>query len=181
VGNTDWTVVIFSSAFLAIAYLKLERPGDARRVLDRAFQDVPKRALGLDAFGMAFASMALAQVHLAMGDHGQALSMARQALALSAEFRGPLEEGASHRVLGQIHAAMGDKWESESAFRRSLQVLEEIQSRPELGQTLLAYGRFRQRDDAAEGRAMIERALGLFEEMDATGWIEEARAALDPH
>jgi hypothetical protein len=42
-------------------------------------------------------------------------------------------------------------------------------------------GRFRQRDDAAEGRAMIERALGLFEEMDATGWIEEARAALDPH
>jgi class 3 adenylate cyclase/tetratricopeptide (TPR) repeat protein len=174
----DWTVVIFSSAFLAIAYLKLERPDDARRVLDRAFQDVPKRALGLDAFGMAFASMALAQVHLAMGDHGQALSMARQALALSAEFRGPLEEGASHRVLGQIHAAMGHKAEADAAFRRSLEVLEAIQSRPELGQTLLAYGRFRQCDDAVEGRAMIERALGLFEQMNATGWVEETRAAL---
>jgi class 3 adenylate cyclase/tetratricopeptide (TPR) repeat protein len=174
----DWTVVIFSSAFLAIAYLKLERPDDARRALDRAFQDVPKRALGLDAFGMAFASMALAQVHLALGDHGQALSMARQALALSAEFHGPLEEGASHRVLGQIHAAMSHKAEADAAFRRSLEVLEAIQSRPELAQTLLAYGRFRRGDNALEDRAMIERALALFEEMNATGWIEEARAAL---
>jgi len=26
---------------------------------------------------------------------------------------------------------------------------------------------------------MIERALALFEEMNATGWIVEARAALD--
>ena len=104
--------------------------------------------------------------------------MARQALALSAEFRGPLEEGASHRVLGQIHAAMGHKAEADTAFRRSLEVLEAIQSRPELGQTLLAYGLFRQCDDAVEGRAMIERALALFEEMGATGWIAEARAAL---
>jgi hypothetical protein len=30
----------------------------------------------------------------------------------------------------------------------------------------------------AEGRARIETALGLFEQMDATGWIEEARRAL---
>jgi hypothetical protein len=27
-------------------------------------------------------------------------------------------------------------------------------------------------------RSMIERALALFEEMNATGWIAEARAAL---
>ena len=50
--------------------------------------------------------------------------------------------------------------------------------RPELAQTLLAYGRFRRGDNALEDRAMIERALGLFEEMNATGWVEEARAAL---
>jgi len=29
----------------------------------------------------------------------------------------------------------------------------------------------------AAGRALIARALSLFEEMDATGWIEEARRA----
>jgi tetratricopeptide (TPR) repeat protein len=114
-----------------------------------------------------------------MGEHAQALSMARQALGLSAECRGRLEEGASHRVLGQIHAQTGHKAEADAAFQRSLEVLEDIQSRPELAQTLLAYGRFRRGDNAREHRALIERALQLFEEMNATGWIEEARATLN--
>jgi hypothetical protein len=43
---------------------------------------------------------------------------------------------------------------------------------------LLAYGRFRRGDNALKDRALIERALSLFEEMNAIGWIEEARAAL---
>jgi tetratricopeptide (TPR) repeat protein len=92
----DWTVVIFCSAWFAIACLKLGRHPDARSALDRAFQEVPKRGLALDANGMAFASMAAAQVHLATGDHGHALNMARRALTLSAETRGRLEEGAAH-------------------------------------------------------------------------------------
>ena len=75
---------------------------------------------------------------------------------------------------------MGNRAEAEAAFSRSLEVLSGIQSRPELAQTLLAYGRFRRGDNALEDRAMIERALALFEEMNATGWIEEARAALSP-
>ena len=81
-------------------------------------------------------------------------------------------------MLGQIHAAMGHEAEADAAFRRSLEVLEDIQSRPELGQTLLAYGRFRLLDDAIQGRRIVERALGLFEEMGATGWVEEARTTL---
>jgi hypothetical protein len=73
---------------------------------------------------------------------------------------------------------MGNRTEADDAFRRSLEVLEDIQSRPELAQSLLAYGRFRRGDNALEDRVMIERALGLFEEMNATGWVAEARAAL---
>jgi len=61
---------------------------------------------------------------------------------------------------------------------RSLDVLDEIQSRPELAQTLLAYGRFRRGDNRQKDRILILRALRLFEEMGATGWVEEARAAL---
>jgi hypothetical protein len=34
-------------------------------------------------------------------------------------------------------------------------------------------------DKAREDMTLIERALKVFEEMDATGSIEEARAALD--
>ena len=89
-----------------------------------------------------------------------------------------LEEGTAYRVFGQIHETAGDRVDANDAFRASLEILGEIQSRPELAQTLLAYGRFRRGDNAREDRAMIERALGLFEEMGATGWIEEARAAL---
>src|SRR5262249_10487775 len=84
----------------------------------------------------------------------------------------------SNRLLGQVYEAIGDRAEADNAFRRSLAVLDEIQSRPELAQTLLAYGRFLQGNNQLEDRAMIERALGLFEEMNATGWIKEARCAL---
>ena len=33
-------------------------------------------------------------------------------------------------------------------------------------------------NDPAGGRTLIERALSLFEEIGATGWVNEARAAL---
>jgi hypothetical protein len=39
-------------------------------------------------------------------------------------------------------------------------------------------GRLLAKDDPAAGGALIERALGLFEAMGATGWVTEARAAL---
>jgi tetratricopeptide (TPR) repeat protein len=99
---------------------------------------------------------------------------------LSEQDRQRLEIGAAHRVLGQVHEALGDRAEADAAFQRSIEVLEEIQSRPELAQTLLAYGRFRRGDHPLEDRAMIERALALFEAMGATGWIEEARGARFP-
>lgn len=89
-----------------------------------------------------------------------------------------MEQGAALRVLGQTCETVDDRDAADAAFRQSLEVLVAIESRPELAQTLLAYGRFRGRDDEAAGRALIERALALFEEIDATGWIEEARAAL---
>src|SRR5262249_12737588 len=119
-------------AFFPIAFVNLGRAAAPRRALGRGFQEVPPRALGPVPFGMAYASMVFAQVPLAMGDHGQAMSAVRQALLFSEQSRARLEEGASHRVLGQIHAAMGDKADADAAFRRSLDLFQEIQSRPEL-------------------------------------------------
>src|SRR5262249_17811921 len=121
---------------------------------------------------------ALAEVHLATGRHDEALSTVRQALTESQRGGFRLEEVAAHRVLGQVYEAMGNRTEADSAFRRSLEALDGIQCPPELAQTLLAYGRFRRGDNEQEDRTLIKRALRLFEEMKATGWIEEARRAL---
>jgi tetratricopeptide (TPR) repeat protein len=179
----EWNVVLCSSAWLAIAYLKLGKPDDAERVIDRVFKEVPLRAFSAagvagSVHGVAFSKIALAQLHLAVGDFGQALSAADMALEFAEQYRLGLEQGATHRVLGEVHQVMGNRAEADAAFHRSLEILGDIQSRPELAQTLLAYGRFRRGDNSLEDRALIGRALSLFEEMNATGWIAEARAAL---
>jgi class 3 adenylate cyclase/tetratricopeptide (TPR) repeat protein len=173
----EWTVVFFSSAWLALACLKLRQPDKARRVLDRVFTEAPNLYKSA-ANGVQYALIALAETYLATGRHDAALTTVRQALTASQRGKFRLEEVAAHRVLGQAHEAMGDRAEADAAFRRSLEVLDRMQCPPELAQTLLAYGRFRRGDNTQEDRALIERALSLFEEMKATGWIEEARRAL---
>jgi hypothetical protein len=72
-------------------------------------------------------------------------------------------------VLGQACEAFDCRDVADAWYRQSLEMLEAIQSRPEVGQTLLAYRRFLAREDEVAGRALIVRALSLFEEMGATG------------
>ena len=173
----EWSPVFFSSSWLAIAYLKLGRTGDADRVLRRVIAASSGWRL-VRPYWITYLYIALAQLHLALGEASLALEAAAKARELAEQNDFRLEEGAAHRVLGQVQEATGNREEADRAFRLSLEILEEIQSRPELAQTVLAYGRFKRLDAPAEGRALVERALGLFEDMEATGWITEARAAL---
>ena len=174
----QWNIVLHSSAWIAIGYLKLNAPVEARQVLERAFKGIPARSFGQYAFSMTFAQIALAQVHLATGDTTEALSVADRALDMAKRGGFRLEEGIAYRVRGQVYQAMGERAEAEAAFRRSLDILEGLQSRSELAQTLLAYGQFRLGDNELENHTLMERALSLFGEMNATGWIAETRAAL---
>jgi len=174
----EWDVVFFSSAWLAMAYSKLGQSDNAQRILDRLFNEVPARISKSQWMAIPYAQIARAQIHLTAGNHNEALDTVRQALAAAERRSFRLEEVAAQRVLGQVHEAMGDRAEADAVFRRSLEVLDAIQCPPELAQTLLAYGRSRRGDNTQEDRALIERALSLFEEMKATGWIEEARVAL---
>ena len=124
--------------------------------------------------------MARAHLHLAQGEGEAARAAAGDALQLVQQTHLRLEAGAAHRLLGQAWGLSGDAAQAEGAFRESLRILGAIESRPELAQTLLAYGRFRSRAEPAEGRRLIEQALRLFEEMGADGWVAEAAAALRP-
>jgi tetratricopeptide (TPR) repeat protein len=127
---------------------------------------------------MSFVHIALAQLHLAEGDAAGAVQAAREALVAAERGGYRLEQGAAQRVLGVALAALARREDAGDAFGKSLEILEAIQSSPEVAQTLLAYGRFLAMDDPAAGRALISRALRLFEAMGATGWVTEVRAAL---
>ena len=173
----EWGPVFWISAWAATAYVRLGRLDQAKRLLARAVPECEAQGSS-QMWRMVWLEMAGAQLSLALGEVPAALAAARRAAHDAGQSHLRMEHGAALRVLGQTCEAVGDHEGAVAAFRQSLEVLEAIESRPELGQTLLAYGRFRMRDSEAGGRALIERALSLFEEMDATGWIAEARAAL---
>jgi class 3 adenylate cyclase/tetratricopeptide (TPR) repeat protein len=172
----EWDAVFFVSGWAAIAYVKLGRHAHARKLLERALPEC--EALGAPhVWGLVWLQMGLAQLSVALVDGPAGLTAARRAADIAEQSHFRLEQGAALRVLGQACEVSGDRAEADTRFRQSLDVLEAIQSRPEVGQTLLAYGRFLARENEAAGRALVARALSLFEEMDATGWIEEARRA----
>ncbi|MCZ6758810.1 MAG: AAA family ATPase [Gemmatimonadetes bacterium] len=172
----NWFVILFSSAWAAIAYIKLGRLDDASRLLDKALETADPR-VGSE-YPRIYFQVALSQLKLAKGETEAALNAARQAIAFAGVSTHTLDEGAAHRVLGEVYKTKGNRREADVAFRRSLKVLGEIQSRPELAQSLLVYGRFKRDEDANDGKQLIERALEMFEEINATGWVEEARVAL---
>jgi tetratricopeptide (TPR) repeat protein len=173
----EWSAIFFSSSWLAIAYLKLGRTEDADRVL-RKVMAAGRGWRSVRPYWITYLHIALGQLHLVRGELTLAVEAAAKARELAEQNGFRLEEGAAHRVLGEVQEAMGNREEAERAFRRSLEILEEIQSRPELAQTVLAYGRFKGPEAPAEGRALVERALALFKDMESTGWIAEARTAL---
>ena len=176
---TDWTVgtVSCSLGVLAFACIKLGRFEDARRFLAKASAGVEQR-VGLE-YPRAYLEMVVAQLQLSNGETEKALMSARMSLDLAEPGGYLLEQGAIHRTLGQVYAKGGNRLEADAAFDRSLEILGDIQSRPEFAQTLLAYGRCKLGEDAEEGNRLLNRALELFQDMDATGWIEETRTALN--
>lgn len=175
IGETN--VISFGSAWLGLAYLKVGRLAEARLVIDRAIEHW-QASRDSTPFSLTYFTIAAALTRLAEGETEAALDTARRALDYAERSRFRLEQGAAHRALGQAYAATGNRAEADAAFLRSLEIVEAIRSWPEVGQTLLAYGRFKRPDDPAEGRALVERARAIFAEIGATGWLEETDATL---
>jgi class 3 adenylate cyclase/tetratricopeptide (TPR) repeat protein len=171
-----WDVILWTSAWAAIACLKLDREDDAARLIDQAMTDAIARARR--DFPKNYILIALTQLQLVRGDVMAGIETSQQALALAKRGANPLDQGAVHRTLAQAHEAHGDNAAASAQFQSSLAILGKIQSPPELAQSLLAYGRFQLKTNAEEGRELMERALAIFEELSATGWIEETHTAL---
>jgi tetratricopeptide (TPR) repeat protein len=175
IGETN--VILFASAWLGLAHLKVGNPAEARRVVDGAIE-YGQTSRDSTPFALTYLTIAAALTRLAEGAAEAALEQARRALDYADRSRFPLEQGAAQRALGQAYAATGNRSGADPAFRASLAILDNICCRPEVGQTLLAYGRFRLDEDPAEGRVLIEGSCAVFEEIGADGWLGEARSAL---
>jgi tetratricopeptide (TPR) repeat protein len=149
---------------------------EAAHMINRAVTEVlPK--VGYD-FPKIYPLIALAHVQLANHDTRAAVDTARQALTLAERCDSRFEEGAAHRALAQVHEQAGDLSDASAHHRNSISVLSAIDAPPELAQSLLAYGCFLSRSDADAAREHLQRALALFDDLGATGWITETRSAL---
>src|SRR5499426_3103207 len=162
----EYPPIVFGSSWRGLAALKLGHLEEARRVLDRALAFATSSGIGT-AFALAYLTQARALLLQAGGEFG-----------VQSRFR--LELGAAQRVLGQVLEASGDREQAAATLAQSLETFEEIQSLPELGQTLLVYGRFKLGDDAAEGQRLIARARDIFTRIGAVGWVAEADTAPNP-
>jgi tetratricopeptide (TPR) repeat protein len=174
--NGRWNVVLWASSWAAIACLKLNRISDARAFLEPAMKTAARR-LDFD-FCKIYPHIALSQLHLAEGDAAAGLQCAERALELAERVTARLEIGAAHRALGQAYEANDDRESADGQFRRSIDVLQTIQSRPELAQSLLAFGKFELATNRDNAERLLQSARKLFEEIEADGWIEESQSAL---
>jgi class 3 adenylate cyclase/tetratricopeptide (TPR) repeat protein len=105
-----WDVILWTHAWAAIAYLKLDRRDDAARLIDRAMSEVIPR-VGSD-FPKIYPLIALGQLQLATGDASSAVETGRHALALAERSANRLELGAVHRALAQAYEQVGDDTEA---------------------------------------------------------------------
>jgi tetratricopeptide (TPR) repeat protein len=167
---------LWASGWAAIACLKLNRIADARAFLDPVMKTVARRID--NDFCKIYPHIALSQLHLAEGDAAAGLQAAERALELAERVTARLEIGAARRALGQAYEARGDRQSADGQFRRSVDVLQTIQSRPELAQSMLAFGRFELVADRDQAKGLLHSALKLFKEIEADGWVAETQTAL---
>jgi len=175
VGN--WAVILWSSAFATVAEVKLGNLDHADALIGKELVEAAPPAG--DDFPKIYPQIALGQLRLAQGANDLAMAAAKQAMSHTERAMLPqLELGAAHRMLGEAHQAEGSYGEAVRHFEESLSILRAIQSRPELGQSLMAYGRHKLRDDPAVGLDYMNSAVQVFTEIDADGWINEVNKLL---
>lgn len=164
---------LFAASWAAIGHVELGQPERAEAVLGPAEQESDAHA-GTD-FPRVYLHIARASLELARDDVPAARTAAEAAIRVARRGGYRLDEGAALRTLARVHAAGGDRAAAIEAFESSLGILREIESRPELGQTLLHYGRLLIQIGDPRGAEMVEDATQTFEAIGADGWLARAR------
>jgi tetratricopeptide (TPR) repeat protein len=124
----------------------------------------------------------LGEANLLAGHTEEALSVARQALALTRDRKERGHEAWTLRLLGEIHAYRDppDVEVAEGHYHESLAIAEELGMRPLVAHSHLGLGTLASRTgDYGKARRHLTTATAMYREMGMNFWPERAEAALD--
>ncbi|MGA5300312.1 AfsR/SARP family transcriptional regulator [Nucisporomicrobium flavum] len=177
---------------MALAYVWLDRPGEAREHLRRSLELFT--GLG-DLLGQAHAHRGLARVHARQGRHAAALPYDRQSLALYLAAGSRAGQASALNAIGWHHAHLGDPQRALACCGQSLALHERLGNRHGIALTLDSLGyAYHQLGRYFEAAVHYARAVGLFGDLgdryregatyarlgdahDAAGDVEAARLA----
>jgi predicted ATPase len=120
----------------------------------------------------------LAKVELELNDTDEALEYCHLSLELAQEISNREYEGIAYRVLGQIHRAAGRPEEARQYLQSSVETLLTVGNKLELGKSYYELGIALSAMGVEDGRAQLQRAVQIFEELGVEGELEKARTAL---
>ena len=90
-----------------------------------------------------------------------------------------LYQAVAHRAWGVLHRLQGEHAMAEDQLRLALEIFEGLETRWQIGRTLLELGELAQaRTDPVGARNYFSHALAMFEEMKAVPDMARTRAAL---
>jgi len=88
-----------------------------------------------------------------------------------------LEEGATRRVLGQVYRGQNEPALAEKELTTSVRILQELNSRYEVGQTLVQLVLlYREQGHSAEADTALTQAVVILEELGAQLDLAQAQS-----
>src|SRR5262249_31008676 len=153
-------------ATLGYAYAQVGRVAEAFPLLQ---ESVSKPAIHLALF-----TSFLSEAHLLAGNRDEALSVARQALALARDRKERGHEAWALRLLDDIHARRDppDVEIAEKHYWESLALAEELGMRPLVAHCHLGLGSLPSRASDLEGaRKHLTTAAAMYQEMGMDFWL----------
>jgi len=147
------------------------------------FQDAPKHAQALEAYGRALALKeqaedvlgqgvtlhAMGNVYQAQGEHAQALEAYGRALALKEQAEDVLGQGVTLHAMGNVYQAQGEHAQALEAYGRALALLEQAENVLGQGVTTYEMGKaYKKQGDFERALDYLKQSLNYFRRADSS-------------
>jgi class 3 adenylate cyclase/tetratricopeptide (TPR) repeat protein len=174
-----WQIVVGTSpvaATLGVAYVLAGRADEALPLVAGAVEEF--RSSRLVRGGPAFILLCAGMTCLSAGRIDEAVSHAREALALTRRLGARASEAHALYLAGDV-ASTGGAEDPEGYYREGLGLARELGMRPLLAHCHLGLGKlYRCTGKREQAREHLRTAATMYRDMDMRFWLEQADAAL---